>query len=532
MTQSQQSNNRKILPVGIQDFRTIRQENHYYVDKTQQIHQLVSQGRHYFLSRPRRFGKSLLLDTLHELFDCQEELFRGLAIHDKWDWSQKHPVVHLSFDSNYDEPEKIEDHILDQLEWIAEEAQLDIPSTARSGPGLLQDVLRRLHRAFGRPVVVLVDEYDKPILDVLDNPELAKTNRDYLKGFYGIIKGSARYVRFVFVTGISMFTKVNLFSGLNNLTNITLDPVYSTICGYTERDLDEVFAPELSGLDRNEIRRWYNGYSWLGEEKLYNPFDILLFFRRRQFKSFWFETGSPTFLVRMLAKQQINPMTLERRIASENLVSKFDVTDISIEALMFQTGYLTIVSEAWDGVQSIYTLDYPNFEVSQGLNHELLEHATRRGQEATDRGKELAKLLVDNDFDRFAEHLQAYLSGIPHHWYDASEIERFEAHYASMLYMVFRSIGLDIRAEDVSSHGRADMVVLHGGQVFVMEFKMTGGDSDEDIAGALDDAIVQINDRGYATKYRDRDEPIHLLALAFGGESRNLVGMQTQTLGE
>ena len=237
----------------------------------------MSQGCHYFLSRPRRFGKSLLLDTLHELFDCREELFRGLAIHDKWDWSKKHPVVHLSFDSNYDEPTKIEDHILDQLEWIAEEAHLDIPSAARSGPGLLQDVLRRLHRAFGRPVVVLVDEYDKPVLDMLENPEIAKANRDYFQGFYGIIKGSARYVRFVFVTGISMFMKGNLFPGLNNLTNITLDPVYSTICGYTERDLDEVFAPELSGLDRNEIRRWYNGYSWLGEEKLYNPFDILLF---------------------------------------------------------------------------------------------------------------------------------------------------------------------------------------------------------------------------------------------------------------
>ena len=517
------------LPIGIQDFRVIREDDeYYYVDKTELIRRLVGQGRHYFLSRPRRFGKSLLIDTLKSLFEGREELFRGLDIHPHWDWSVSHPVVRLSFGRLYNEPEDIERSILRQLSTIERNAGLEPGSELDAGPERLQDLLDRLHRAAGRQAVVLVDEYDKPVLDVLEDPKQAKKNRDYLRGIYGIVKDSAEHVRFVFVTGVSMFTKVSLFSEMNYLDDISLDPQYATICGYTDGDLDTVFAPELPGLERDEIRRWYNGYHWLGAEKVYNPFDVLLLFRKRKFDAHWFRTGSPTFLYRMLVEQKVNPMELERRMADTTLVSKFDVDDIDIDALMFQSGYLTIADETWDGTETTYTLEYPNYEVCWSLNRGLLGHVTRRVTDAVECGRELADLLSTNDFDGFGAKLQAYLSGVPHQWYDASEIERYEAHYAGMLYMALRAIGVDIRVEDSSSRGRADLAVLHGGQVFVLEFKMAGGEGESAAAAALDEAKAQMKERGYADKYRDRNEPIHLIGLAFASTERNLVGARAE----
>ena len=517
---------RRLLPIGIQSFRTIREEDYYYVDKTPLIEQLVRQGRHYFLSRPRRFGKSLLIDTLRELFSGNEPLFRGLAIHDHWDWSEAHPVVRLSFDGKNYEPGDLEGSILNQLAIIERNAGLDPAPSTLNGPGRLMDLLDRLCHKTGKQVVVLVDEYDKPILDVLDNPEQAEANRNYLRGFYGIIKGSADYVRFVFVTGISMFTKVSLFSGLNNLKNITLDPRFAAICGYTDHDLDTVFAPELDGLDRDEIRRWYNGYHWLGEEKLYNPFDILLLFSDRVFKAHWFETGTPDILYRKIVEQKRNPMELERLLADEGLMSSFDISDIDLRALMFQAGYLTIIGEERRRTRTRYRLGYPNLEVRESMAHGLLEYTTRRVFEAEEHGEALAELLAEEDFEGFGERLKAYLSGIPHQWYDSSEIDRFEAHYASMLYLSFRAIGLDLVVEDASSQGRADMVVFHGGKVFVLEFKMTEEGEAPDTA--LDRAMEQMRDRGYAEKYRDRGEPIHLVAAVFGCEQRNLIALRAK----
>ena len=506
---------RRQLPIGIQSFRRIREQNCYYVDKTPHIRRLVGMGDFYFLSRPRRFGKSLLVDTLRELFEGNEPLFRGLHIHDHWDWSIRHPVVRLSFGGKYNEPEDVGRSILNQLIWIEEQAQLELPETpAPTGPERLQDILRRLHHATGQRVVVLVDEYDKPILDVLEDSDLAKANRDYLRGFYGIIKDSAEHVRFVFVTGVSMFSRVSLFSGLNNLRNISLDPEFATVCGYTDTDLDTVFAPELPGLDRDEVRKWYNGYYWLGDEKLYNPFDLLLLFQTRNFKSHWFETGSPTFLFRMMMEREISPMALEKRVTDEKLVSNFDIENIGIDALLFQTGYLTITSEERRGPRTLYTLDYPNFEVRQSLNDGLLGYITGPENGVADQGDELGDLLVANDFDGFADHLRSFFAGIPYQWQGTNGPARYEAWYAGMLYACFRTIGLDIRVEDSSSRGRADMVALHGGQVFVFEFKMADGKDDRDDAARQ--AIKQIREKGYAEKYRDRNKPVHLIGVAFG----------------
>lgn len=513
----------RLLPTGIQHFRTIRESNYYYVDKTALIHELVSEGRYYFLSRPRRFGKSLLVDTIKSLFEGHEELFRELTIHDHWDWSTPHPVVRLSFDGIYNSPKVIEEDLLAQLESTESEFSVDASKMYESGQVNLRNLLRRVHRTTGQQVVVLVDEYDKPVLDVLDDFKRAKENRDYLRGLYGVIKGSAEHVRFVFVTGISMVSKVNLFSGMNNLDDISLDPHYATICGYTDTDLDKVFAPELNDLDRKEIRHWYNGYNWLGEEKVYNPYDILRLFKSREFQHYWYETGTPTFLFDTLVEQGVKPIELENRVVERGIVSKLDVGDMGNDALLFQSGYLTIVDKDWDGVETRYTLDFPNFEVRRSFNRGLLNHVARNGQESTNQGKELIKLLSGNNFTEFGEQLQAYLAGIPHQWYDTSKVANFEAHYASMLYIAFRSNGVDLLVEDASSRGRVDMVVFHADQVFVLEFKVA--ENENEAKNLADKAMAQLRERGYAKKYQNRGGLIYLVSLVFGRTERNLVSI-------
>ncbi len=516
----------KRLPIGIQSFRRLRETNSYYVDKTPLIRELIDQSDYCFLSRPRRFGKSLLLDTLRSLFEGHEELFRGLEIHRHWDWSVRHPVVRLSFGGKYNDPEDLERSIINQLEIIEHAAGLDPAAAISTGPERLQKVLYNLHCSTGLRVVVLVDEYDKPILDALNDPDLAIANRDYLRGFYGIIKDCAEHVRFVFVTGVSMFSKVSLFSGLNNLRDISLDPRYATICGYTESDLDRVFGPELSGLDREGIRTWYNGYHWRGGERVYNPYDVLLLFDSREFRPYWFETGSPTFLFRMLIEKSVGPMELENRMVDMSLVSKFDVNDIGIQALLFQTGYLTITEEQRDEFDNLYRLDYPNLEVRISLNRGLLGYLGKTGRESLDQGRTLCTLLKANDFHGFAEQLRSYLSGIPYQWHATGDLARYEAWYASLLHMCFRAIGVDLRVEDASSHGRADMVVLTGGQVFVLEFKMAKGNGDTETV--LDTAIVQMRERGYAKKYCDLGAPVHLIGVACGHEARNLLKIRAE----
>ena len=519
---------RSLLPIGIQDFRTIRSEEFRYVDKTSLVRQLVGEGRHYFLSRPRRFGKSLLLDTLKSLFEGHEPLFRGLDIHPHWDWTSPHPVVRLSFGGRYSEPDEIGGDVIDQLESVERKYGLPSVPAPDTGPRRLRTLLDRLHGATGQRAVVLVDEYDKPILDTLHDPELARANRDYLRGLYGIVKDSAEHVRFVFVTGVSMFSKVSLFSGLNNLEDISLDPRYGTVCGYTEGDLDRVFAAELAGLDRDEIRTWYNGYSWLGAERVYNPHDVLLLLRRRNFRPHWFETGSPTFLFQTLMERSVSPMELEGRLADMSLVSKFDVDDIDPRALLFQTGYLTIAEEERQGHRTMYRLDYPNLEVKLSLNDELLTWLGGGGDDTDpfEWGQTLLTLLEANDFAGFGERLQTWFSGIPYQWHARGDLARYEAWYASLLYMCLRSAGADPTVEESTSRGRADIVLRLGGQVFVMEFKVVDGGADSH--AALDTAIVQMRGRGYAERYGGHSGQVHLVGVACGREARNLLEIRAE----
>ncbi len=307
---------RRRLPIGIQTFREIREQDCYYVDKTAYIRRLLDGGKHYFLSRPRRFGKSLFLDTCKELFEGNEPLFEGLDIHEHWDWSARHPVVRLDFSSgNYQAPEDVRTEVAAQLSVMEDEAEV---TPRDNDPSLrFRHLVKELHERTGRRVAVLVDEYDKPILDRLDAPEVARANRDFLRSLYSTVKFSDAHIRFSFLTGVHKFPMAGPFSGLNNLIDLTLDPEFSAICGYTEADLDTVFAPELPGLDRDEIRLWYNGYSWLGEDKVYNPFAILLLFRNRLFGAWWFETGTPAFLVETLFKRRVSSLALDDMVGQQ-----------------------------------------------------------------------------------------------------------------------------------------------------------------------------------------------------------------------
>ena len=502
------------LPIGIQTFRKIWQEDCYYVDKTAYIQRLLDEGTHYFLARPRRFGKSLFLDTLKELFEGNEPLFAGLYIHEHWDWSVRHPVVRLSFGSgNFKEPGYVETNLLAQLDAVARRA--NIASDYATGPERLAHLLETLHGRSGQPVAVLIDEYDKPILDALEVPEIARANRDFLRGLYAVIKDRDAHVRFAFITGVSKF------SGLNNLTDITLEPEYSAICGYTDADLDAVFAPELPGLDRDQIRDWYNGYAWLGAERVYNPFDILLLFRRRRFDAYWFETGTPTFLVETLFKRRVSSLVLGQMEGSSELLSTFDVEDMATEALLFQTGYLTITAEENLGGEQLYQLGYPNREVRQSLNRSLLRYLVKDPSRQMANSVRLYRLLEANDFAGLETLFHAFFASIPYEWYSNNDIAQYEGYYASVFYSYFAGLGLDIAVEDSSSHGRLDMAVLFNGCVYLFEFKVVELAS----AGA---AMAQLQERRYADKYRARGEPIYLIAVEFSKDARNLAAFAVE----
>ena len=316
---------RKKLPIGIQTFREIREDNCYYVDKTGMAVDLVQTGKAYFLSRPRRFGKSLFLDTLKELFEGHRALFTGLAAEPVWDWSKKFPVIRVSFsDGVLQSRAELDQRIHDLLRINRERLGLSLPPGLPETDlaGCFADLIRQAHQTSGQRAVVLIDEYDKPILDNITDPAIATEMREGLKNLYSVLKGSDEHLKFVFLTGVSKFSKVSLFSGLNNLTDITLDAPYSALCGYTDADVDTVFAPELPGLDRQQIRDWYNGYNWLGTS-VYNPFDLLLLFRSREFRPYWFETGTPTFLIKLLTERQFFTPDLARLQSSMALLSAF-----------------------------------------------------------------------------------------------------------------------------------------------------------------------------------------------------------------
>ena len=507
------------LPLGIQTFRQIREEGFYYVDKTAYARRLVDDaGKHFFLSRPRRFGKSLFVDTLKELFEGSEPLFRGLAVHDGWDW-KRHPVVRLDFSNgNFKRAGALEESAAAQIDDIGRRA--GVAPRGGSPPIRFRRLIEALSEGAGRRVVVLVDEYDKPILDALDDPGAARANRDDLRGLYGTVKACDAHVELTFITGVSKFSKVSLFSDLNNLTDLTLDPAYSAICGYTEGDLDAVFAPELPGLDRGQVAAWYNGYRWRGPEPVYNPYGLLKLFRSREFDEHWFETATPGFLVETLIRRGFAAPDLESVYADSALLSSFDVDHVAPEALLFQTGYLTIVDEERNAGARRYRLGYPNREVRRGLAGSLLEALAPHWRRAGDAGA-LRRLLDARDWEGLEALFGRLLAGIPHDWHRRNDIARYEGYWASVFYAFFQASVDGVSVEDAGSSGRLDLAVVSGGSACLFEFKV----AERSDRGA---ALAQLKERRYADKHRAPDRTVYLIGVEVSAATRGLTAFDVE----
>jgi hypothetical protein len=353
-------------PVGIQDFGKLRSENFLYVDKTEFIYKMADIGGYYFLSRPRRFGKSLFISTLECLFLAKKELFKGLYIEDKWNWEQTNPIIRISF-SNIGHKEKgLSRAISDELDSIANKYDIQLSEEIISGK--FKELIQKLSATRGK-VVILIDEYDKPIIDFLgDQTEKAIENRDIMKVFYSILKDADPHLKLVFITGVSKFSRVSIFSDLNNLTDITLSHHFSASCGISEEELDTCFVEELNVYSKDKIKEWYNGYSWDLAISVYNPFSLMHFFREGRFQNYWFETGTPTFLIKLAEKTHLYDFN-EIEIGA-NALGAYDIQKLELIPLMFQTGYLTIKS--YSPMSDVYVLGYPNNEVKKSYIEVLM----------------------------------------------------------------------------------------------------------------------------------------------------------------
>ncbi|WP_119342981.1 ATP-binding protein [Facilibium subflavum] len=511
----------KKLPIGISSFEKIMTENYAYIDKTKHIYNLVNTGGgRYFLSRPRRFGKSLLVDTIKQAFEGNKKLFKGLYLEKNWDWQTKYPVIHLNFgvSSSYHSKERFFTEIHSMLDQHAEEYSVLLKQTDYGVK--FGELMRLLHKKFPQGVVVLVDEYDKPILDNLTNSELAIQMREILRGLYTYIKQNDSYIKFTLLTGVSKFSKVSLFSDLNNLNDITLSASYADICGYTQKELEASFKAHLDKgqVDYPLLKRWYNGYNFTGTEaqKVYNPFDILLFIDNSyRYYSYWFETATPSFLIKLVEKNHYFIPNLEELVVGEDVLKTFDVDNMPIATLLFQTGYLTIRNTTTIGTQYAYVLTYPNLEVKASLNGAFSSIATG----ATIKNQhfyQLSQSLFKEDFEGLKEIFSRHFAAIPNDWYRNNNIDQYEGFYASIVYSFFAALGYDLIAEDVTNHGKIDLTIIMPDKVLIIEFKLSKyGDAKQ--------ALAQIKMRRYPEKYISRQLPIYLIGMSFDANARNLV---------
>ena len=492
-------------PVGIQDFGEIRTNGYVYVDKTEFAYNLVEQGKFYFLSRPRRFGKSLFISTLECLFLAKKELFNGLYIEDKWNWEQTNPIIRISF-SNIGHKEKgLYRAIDEQLDKIAESYDIVFRENVISGK--FRELIEKLSATRGK-VVVLIDEYDKPIIDYLgDQTEKAIENRDIMKAFYSILKDADPYLKLVFITGVSKFSRVSIFSDLNNLQDITTNEFFSGCCGITQDELEIYFEKELQVSDKQRIKEWYNGYSWDLEVSVYNPFSLLNFFiQGYKFRNFWFETGTPTFLIK-LAKQ-FHLYDFENKETTLTHLSSYDIERLELIPLMFQTGYLTFKSYDEDG--DVYTLKFPNKEVKKSylaiLLDAVLEYPTEQGIVLVN---EMRKALLIGDINKLESILNTIFKSLPYELWQR-ENEHF---YHAIIHLTFTLLGVYVQSEVQTSDGRMDALIQMKDYIYCIEFKL-----DE----SADKAIQQIKDKGYLQPFAHEGKKRIAIGINFSKEKKKV----------
>lgn len=514
----------KQLPIGISTLAEVRAKNYAFVDKTKHVYNLVNTNKYYFLSRPRRFGKSLFLDTIKQAFLGRKDLFAGLYLENNWDWDVSYPVIHFDFgaSSAYQSKETLLDIIWQTLLDSAKEYKVEINQNLTYGSAF-QQLIRNIADQHKQKVVVLVDEYDKPILDNITNLDIAIELREMLKGLYVCIKSNDAYLKFAMLTGVSKFSKVSLFSGLNILDDISLTKKYADICGYTQSELESEFAEYLEdgNIDKQELKTWYNGYNFAGteEQKVYNPFDILLFFSKGyEYRAYWFETATPTFLVKLLQSKHYFIPNLEKVTVSDNQLSSFDIDNIPLLTLLFQTGYLTIKKAVKRGQQLAYELSYPNYEVKHSLNDVLATIGTSL-ETKEQIINQLYIAIQDNDWNSFKIILGSHFASIPHDWYRKNDIANYEGFYASVVYSYLAALGYELIAEDVTNHGKIDLTIIMPDKILIFEFKLIKH-------GTAAEAIEQIKAKGYPEKYQVNNKPIHLIGISFDPESKSVTELR------
>ncbi|HFQ81249.1 MAG TPA: hypothetical protein ENK33_07750 [Desulfobacterales bacterium] len=505
----------KKLPIGIQTFSKLRdpEQNFVYVDKTDVLLRLVEAGEYYFLSRPRRFGKSVMLSTLDDLFSGNRDLFKGLDIEDKWDWNKKHPVIRISFGSgDFSSEQRFDEAILDNLKSNMRRLDLDCEDAERKPNSCFRELIAAACRKYGQKTVILIDEYDKPILDHITDKATARANRDKLKGFYSIMKDQDEYIRFVMITGVSKFARMNLFSGLNNLMDISINARYASICGYTHPEVEQAFAEHLPGVDMAKLKEWYNGYNYFGEP-VYNPFDILLFLTNdREYRPYWWSTGNPTFLIDLLREQRRYLPDLENFIADDIILDTFDVDHIDLVALLWQTGYLTFAEKQEKFGSIIYKMKVPNLEIQMSLNALFIDYLTDQRTEKLEFRSQLYDALQAGDMTIFQQTLKRLFASIPYQNYANKIIQNYEGYYASVVYAYLASLGLRLIPEDTTNKGRVDLTIILPDKVYVIEFKV-------DQPGK---ALEQIREKGYHEKYQAAESTVCLIGMSFDSGEKNI----------
>ena len=506
------------LPIGIQTFEKIRTEGYLYVDKTSFVWKIANLGKPYFFSRPRRFGKSLLISTFEAYFEGRKELFEGLAIsqmEEKW---EKHPVLHLDLNAEkYDTVASLNAIISNHLtQWEAIYGKGEDEETLSNR---FRGVIRRANEQTGKGVVVLVDEYDKPLLQAMHNPELMEAYRTTLKAFYGVLKSADKHLRFVFLTGVTKFSQVSVFSDLNQLNDISLDYDSGTLCGITHEELITNFDPEIESLAKfngitkeeaiEQLTRQYDGYHFHpAAEGVFNPFSVLNAFYKREFGNYWFQTGTPTFLVKSLQEVDYDLRTLMDGVEATALTfSEYRAESKNPIPLIYQSGYLTI--KEFDRRFGMYTLGFPNDEVRYGFLNFLVPFYTPITDD--EKGFYIGKFINElekGEIDAFMQRVEAFFADFPYELNDKTE-----RHYQVVVYLIFKLMGQFTQAEVHSAKGRADAIVQTPDYVYVFEFKLNG---------TAEEALQQINDKGYAEPFKTDARQVMKVGVEFSPETRNV----------
>ena len=506
----------KIYPIGIQNFEKIRREGYFYIDKTALIYQMVKTGSYYFLSRPRRFGKSLLISTLEAYFQGKKELFEGLAIEKlEKDWIE-HPILHLDLNiEKYDSLESL-DNILEKVltEW---EKIYGAEPSERSFSLRFAGIVRRAYEQTGQRVVILIDEYDKPLLQAIGNGALQNEYRNTLKPFYGVLKTMDGCIKFGMLTGVTKFGKISVFSDLNNLDDISMREPYVSLCGVTEKEIEDNLDLELHELAAAQkmtykdvcakLKEYYDGYHFVeNTEGIYNPFSLLNTFKYNKFGSYWFETGTPTYLVELLKRSHYDLERMAHEETDADVLNSIYGDEQPIPVI-FQSGYLTI--KGYDEEFGLYRLGFPNREVEEGFIRFLMPFYTRfNKQEASFEIQKFVREIRAGEVEAFLHRLQSFFADTPYEL-----VKDLELHYQNVLFIIFKLVGFYVKAEYHTSEGRIDMVLQTDKFIYVMEFKLEG---------TAEEAMRQINEKHYARPFEADSRRLFKIGINFSSKARNI----------